>query len=49
MANREAECLNGGVGGVGEEGDDVTGAGYVGVGGDPGVEDVLLYSRGVVS
>lgn len=44
MANREAECLKGGVGGVGEEGEDVTGAGYVGVGGDPGVEDVLLCS-----
>lgn len=42
MANREAECLRGGVGGVVMEGDGVPGAVYVGVDGDSGVEDVLL-------
>lgn len=39
MANREAECLKGGVGGAGEEGHEVTVAG--GVGGDSGVKDDL--------
>lgn len=47
MAKREADCLSGGVGGAVEEGDSVPGAGYVGVDGDTGVEDVLPYSCGV--
>lgn len=42
MANLEAECLRGGVGGVVEEGDGVPGAWQLD--GDKGVEDVLLYS-----
>lgn len=44
MANREAECLRGGVEGVEEEGDGAPGAGSVGLEGDTGEEDVLVYS-----